>query len=92
MWELASGESKYPTRVKGLTGKKVESIAVGGYHACAIISGGQEVYCWGKNNKSQLGVTAFGYRNIASIVPFGSSILSGGKTVKNVYASGNLRV
>ena len=44
----ASGESKYPTRVKGLTGKKVESIAVGGYHACAIISGGQEVYCWEK--------------------------------------------
>ena len=82
-----NGESKYPTRVKGLTGKKVESIAVGGYHVCAIISGGQEVYCWGKNNKSQLGVTAFGYRNIASRVPFGSSILSGGKTVKNVYAS-----
>lgn len=82
-----SDDLKYPARVKGLTGKKVESIAVGGYHACAIIYGGQEVYCWGKNNKSQLGVTAFGYRNIASRVPFGSSILSGGKTVKKVYAS-----
>ena len=82
-----NGESKYPTRVKGLTGKKVESIAVGGYHACAIISGGQEVYCWGRNNKSQLGVTAFGYRNTASRVSFGSNILSGGKAVKNVYAS-----
>jgi len=50
-----NGESKYPTRVKGLTGKKVESIAVGGVHACAVISGGQEVYCWGNNEMGQLG-------------------------------------
>lgn len=68
--------------------KKVESISVGDSHACAVISGGQEVYCWGKNTKGQLGVTAMGYRNIASRVSFGSSILSGGKTVKNVYAGG----
>ena len=46
------------------------------------------MYCWGKNFKGQLGNTAFGYRNIASKVPFGSSILSGGKTVKNIYAGG----
>ena len=68
--------------------KKVESISVGDSHACAVISGGQEVYCWGKNTKGQLGVTAMGYRNIASRVSFGSSILSGGKTVKNIYAGG----
>ena len=80
------GSSRVPTRVRGLDGKIVESIAVGETHACAVISGGQEVYCWGRNNTSQLGVTAFGYRNIASRVPFGSSILSGGKTVKKVYA------
>ena len=52
------------------------------------MSGGQEVYCWGKNDKGQLGVTAMGYRNIASRVPFGSNVLSGGKTIKNVYAGG----
>ena len=46
------------------------------------------MYCWGKNFKGQLGNTAFGYRNIASKVPFGSTILSGGKTVKNIYAGG----
>ena len=46
------------------------------------------MYCWGKNFKGQLGNTAFGYRNIASKVPFDSTILSGGKTVKNIYAGG----
>ena len=85
---LAAGRTQYPTEVKGFNGKKVESISVGDSHACAVISGGQEVYCWGKNTKGQLGVTAMGYRNIASRVSFGSSILSGGKTVKNVYAGG----
>ena len=73
---------------KVLMEKKVESISAGDSHACAVISGGQEVYCWGKNFKGQLGNTAFGYRNIASKVPFGSTILSGGKTVKNIYAGG----
>ena len=73
---------------KALMGKKVESISAGDSHACAVMSGGQEVYCWGKNDKGQLGVTAMGYRNTASRVPFGSNVLSGGKTIKNVYAGG----
>ena len=59
-WGLILAHSRVPTRVRGLGGKIVESIAVGETHACAVISGGQEVYCWGQNNKSQLGVTAFG--------------------------------
>lgn len=84
---LAGGRTQYPTAVKGFNGKKVESISAGDSHACAVISGGQEVYCWGKNNKGQIGNATFGYRNIASRA-FGSSILSGGKTVKNVYAGG----
>ena len=82
-----SGKTQYPTKVKGFNGKKIESISAGDSHACAVISGGQEVYCWGKNNKGQIGNATFGYRNIASRA-FGSSILSGGKTVKNVYAGG----
>ena len=45
---LATGKTQYPTAVKGLNGKKVESISAGDSHACAVISGGQEVYCWGK--------------------------------------------
>ena len=73
---------------KVLMEKKVESISAGDSHACAVISGGQEVYCWGRNDKGQLGVTAMGYRNTASRVPFGSNVLSGGKTIKNVYAGG----
>lgn len=83
---LATGKTQYPTEVKGFNGKKVESISAGDSHACAVISGGQEVYCWGKNDKGQVGVTAMGYRNTASRVPFGSNVLSGGKTIKNVYA------
>ena len=45
---LATGKTQYPTEVKGFNGKKVESISAGDSHACAVISGGQEVYCWEK--------------------------------------------
>ena len=83
-----AGRTQYPTKVKGFNGKKVESISAGDSHACAVISGGQEVYCWGRNHNGQLGNTASGYRNTASRASFGSSILSGGKTIKNVYAGG----
>ena len=89
---LATGKTQYPTAVKGLNGKKVESISAGDSHACAVISGGQEVYCWGKNFKGQLGNTAFGYRNIASKVPFGSTILLEERLLKIFTLAANLRV
>ena len=52
---LATVRTQYPTEVKGFNGKKVESISAGDSHACSVISGGQEVYCWGNNNKGQVG-------------------------------------
>src|SRR5207245_585375 len=48
--------SATPVPVTGLGGAAAASaIAVGGEHACAVISGGQ-VVCWGSNRLGQLGV------------------------------------
>ncbi len=44
-----------------------------------------------KNDKGQLGVTAMGYRNIASRVSFNCECPFW-KTIKNVYAGSDLRV
>jgi len=46
-----TSESKFPVDVPGLAG--VSAIAVGGAHACALISGA--VKCWGANASGQVG-------------------------------------
>lgn len=47
--------SPVPIQVTGgdLGSKVVDSIAVGGYHTCALAEG--HAYCWGRNNRGQLG-------------------------------------
>ena len=52
----ASGASLYepgPVQVSGLTSGVID-IATGGYHSCALLSGGA-MKCWGYNNKNQIG-------------------------------------
>jgi hypothetical protein len=49
--------SAVPVQVSGLSG--VQSITVGGGHACAINSAG--MWCWGANNNGQLGAPSSDY-------------------------------
>lgn len=55
--------SATPWKVKGLPGNVLD-VAVGGYHACALVKSGAgsggDVYCWGGNMFGQLGQ---GYTN-----------------------------
>ncbi len=53
--QLGNGQkdtSFKPVRVSGL--KKIQAVAAGGRHSCALDQGGT-VWCWGKNAKGQLG-------------------------------------
>ncbi len=36
-----------------MAGRPVQAVSSGTYHACALATG--EIYCWGRNNQSQLG-------------------------------------
>jgi len=47
--------STTPIRVEGLSGT-VTDVALGSHHSCAIAGG--QIYCWGRNNHGQLGVSA----------------------------------
>ncbi len=49
----AFARSATPLQVVGLT--NVELLAVGGPHACAVVTGG-DLYCWGGNDFGQLGI------------------------------------
>ena len=48
-----------PVRVMGLDSEKIIQIAAGGYHSCAVTTGG--VYCFGRGSSGQLG---YGYGTI----------------------------
>jgi surface protein len=53
----SGGTSGTPVKVLaggGFTNTNVTAIAVGEYHACALQGG--SVYCWGRNNRGQLGI------------------------------------
>lgn len=47
--------SKFPRRVRLLTGKKIQSIALGTWHSVALAKGG-DVYSWGFGGEGQLGL------------------------------------
>lgn len=80
-----SGYSTRPVQIS-FGGKTVESISGHATHACAVISGSQELYCWGKNNRGQIGngSTSDSYSPSPVLV---SGLLGGGKTIKQVKAS-----
>lgn len=80
-----SGYSARPVQIS-FGGKKVESISGHATHACAVISGSQGLYCWGKNNRGQIGngSTTDSYAPSPASV---SGILGGGKTIRQVKAN-----
>lgn len=56
-----------PNPLRQLTG--VSAIAAGDDHTCAIAGRDNEVYCWGKNDKQQLGDRSTDLRDTNSVVP-----------------------
>lgn len=74
-----------PTIVNGtglLGGLTVNMISAGGYDTCAVNSGGA-AYCWGYDNKGQLGDNATTQRTTPFLVNTGAL---NGKTVKKISA------
>ncbi|MEO9231891.1 MAG: hypothetical protein ABI421_01045 [Polyangiaceae bacterium] len=60
-------KAHHPTKVEGITG--AVAIAVGGDHACALDKVGV-VWCWGSNDKGQLGDGTYADRTTAATVLF----------------------
>lgn len=57
-----------PTLVKGLSGVRVKSLAIGGQHSFAIDEE-QKVYGWGSNHEQQLGVKDAEMIPVPQIIP-----------------------
>ena len=50
-------------------GRTVTQVAVGAYHSCAVLNGG-DIKCWGRNDDGQLGDgTTINQRNATSAYP-----------------------
>jgi len=74
------GYYRYPVATdisSALAGKTITQTTAGGEHTCAVTSG-DEVYCWGNNDKGQLGRNTsiapghcYGYGSQCSDVPIG---------------------
>ncbi len=85
----ASANSSSPVAVTGL-GSGIKSIAGGGYHTCAITTGGA-VKCWGFNNYGELGDGSTSLRNLPVDVPSltsGVSAITTGEGVTCALLSG----
>ena len=62
------GDSSYtnrnrPTKVKAPDNTRFTDLSLGAYHTCGIIENGS-VYCWGYNNRGQLGDNSIDNANI----------------------------
>ena len=53
------------------SGRVVKSIALGGFHACAILDDGS-VKCWGRNSAGQLGIGTTDGTGVPTAVDLGS--------------------
>ena len=85
--------SAEPLLVSGVTG--LTSIALGDTHACAVAQGGK-VFCWGDNDRLQLGSDVGDFSGLPVEVPFGAGevavdVSAGGDSTCAVLASGGVK-
>lgn len=82
-----------PVEVTGL-GAKVEAVAAGGEHTCALLAGG-EVKCWGNNDSGQTGSGSKGDSERSPIAVTGlgtvQQLVAGGKHTCALLQSGGVK-
>ncbi len=74
-----------PAPIAFPSGTTVSQIAHGQNHACAVANGGTEVFCWGNNDKGQLGD---GASSAGRLAPFKVPLALAGATVIGLAAGG----
>lgn len=81
---LGSGNSMSKAAAESPQGwqtKKVKSVAMGAEHTCAILENG-DLYCWGRNQVYQFGITG-------SVIETSPKHLKPGQKFEKVYAGGD---
>lgn len=79
-WTFTIPDCAGPRAVSAMAGLKVKKVSVGTDHACAIASPNTvatsgNVYCWGKNDKGQLGDLTEDDRNMPTAVYTGGPVV-----------------
>ena len=78
-YQIGCKEKTVVHGASALYGKTVSKVSVGTNHACAIA--GAAVFCWGKNDKGQLGTGGGSSSQPVAVVKSGGSALSGKEIV-----------